>query len=38
MQDFARISENPAESQELINSLIETFEITEEDKEGELYA
>ena len=38
MQDFARISENSAESQELINSLIEAFEITEEDKEGAPYA
>lgn len=38
MQDFARISENPAESQELINSLIETFDITDEDKEEELDA
>ncbi|WP_282742553.1 DEAD/DEAH box helicase family protein [Olsenella uli] len=33
MQDFARISENPVESQELINSLIEAFDITDENKE-----
>lgn len=38
MQDFARISENPAESQEIINSLIETFDITDEDKEEALDA
>ena len=38
IKDFSLIAENPAESQQLISSLIEAFEITEEDVKDEPYA